>query len=305
MEKKLSLYVFGDDSGRLDSFVAEKAHISRSFAQKLIEEGHITYNNEENPKASQQVKDGDLIFVTIPEAREPEILEQDIPIDIVYEDEDIIVVNKVRGMVVHPAPGHDDSTLVNALLYHADEIKGVGNEIRPGIVHRLDKDTSGLIVAAKTYPAHQRMVELFKLRKVKKEYLALVHGKPRGREGVINLPVSRDPNDRKKIAVVAGGKPAVTRWKLIKSFKEHALVAAFPETGRTHQIRVHLSYMGCPVVGDPEYAGKKKPPLEIEGQALHSRKIQFQHPITNRPMEFEAPVPNDMQEIIDYLNSAK
>lgn len=300
MEKDLSLYVAEDKPGRLDTYVAKKAKISRALTQKLISDGMVILNDT-TTRRSSVLKEGDIIHLRIPMPKETKVEKQDIPLNIVYEDDDILVVNKDRGMVVHPAVGHWDGTLVNALLYHSDGLSSVGGEERPGVVHRLDKDTSGLLVVAKNDKAHQKLTQMFQTRKISKEYLALVQGKMRGHQGVINLPIGRHPSERTLMAVVPGGKTSVTKWKVRKAYGPYSLVSLFPETGRTHQIRVHLSHVGAPVVGDPEY-NKNECPFGIKGQALHARRLTFEHPITGEKMEFEVPPPDDMQEIIDRLD---
>lgn len=300
MEKDLRLYVTDEKSRRIDIYVSEKAKISRSLSQKLIDDGMVTLNKEIS-KQSAIIKEGDIIHVRIPMPKESDIVSENIPLNMVYEDEHIAVINKPRGLVVHPAPGHESGTLVNALMYHIDDLTGIGGEERPGIVHRLDKNTTGLMVVAKTDAAHQKLTSMFQLRKIHKEYLAIVHGKLRGHEGIINLPIGRDPNDRKKMCVIASGKNAVTHWKVRKLFDEFSLVSLFLETGRTHQIRVHLKQVGNPVVCDPEYGGGRVFPFPIEGQALHSYRLSFDHPITGEHLEFEAPLPEDMQKIIEEL----
>ena len=303
MEKDLRLYVTDEKSRRIDIYVSEKAKISRSLSQKLIDDGMVTLNKEIS-KQSAIIKEGDIIHVRIPMPKESDIVSENIPLDVVYEDEHIAVINKPRGLVVHPAPGHESGTLVNALMYHIDDLAGVGGEERPGIVHRLDKNTSGLMVIAKSDAAHQKLSYMFQFRKIQKEYLAIVFGKMRGHEGIINLPVGRDPNDRKKMCVIASGKNAVTHWKVRKLFSEFSLVSLFLETGRTHQIRVHLKQVGNPVVCDPEYSGGRVFPFPMEGQALHSYRLSFDHPITGQHLEFEAPVPEDMQKILNELEKA-
>jgi len=301
MEKKLSLYVtHNDKKRRIDTFISEKAKISRSLTQKLIEQGLITLNNE-NPKHGCRIKEGDIIHVRVPYKKDVGLEKQDIPLDIVYEDQDILVINKQRGMVVHPSAGHEDGTVVNALMYQVDDLSGIGGEDRPGIVHRLDKNTSGLLIIAKNDQAHQKLTQMFKSKSISKEYIAIVHGKLRGHEGVINLPIGRNPRDRKLMAVVTGGKNAITKWKVRKVYEDYSIVSLFPETGRTHQLRVHLKHIGSPVVGDPEYGKPKSNDFEIEGQALHAGRILFNHPSTGKKMEFEVPIPRDMQEIIDKL----
>lgn len=303
MEKTLSLYIMDDTIGRLDTYIAEKAHISRTQVQKLILEGMVTHNYNQNPKPGVKLKKGDLIFVRIPIPKITNLKKENIPIDIIYEDEHIVVVNKERGMVVHPAAGHQDGTLINALLFHVEEMEEIGDEQRPGIVHRLDKNTSGLLIAAKTAVAHQKLVEMFHLHKIMKEYVAVVHGRMKGREGIVNLPVGRDPKDRKKFAVVAGGKKSITRWKVKKAYKNFSLISVFPETGRTHQIRVHLKYLGNPVVGDPEYAENLRPPTDIRGQALHCLQLQLDHPVTGEKLSFIAPLPLDMEILIEEIEN--
>lgn len=300
MEKELSLYVTEDKSGRIDSYIAEKAHISRTMAQKLITDGMVILN-ETAPSRSSTVKEGDIIHVRIPMVKDTGVEQQDIPIDIVYDDEHIVVINKQRGMVVHPSAGHKDKTLVNALLYHVEDLSGVGGEERPGIVHRLDKNTSGLLIIAKDDNAHQKLSSMFQFRKIHKEYIAIVKGKLRGHQGVIDLPLGRDPKNRTLYAIVSGGKNAVTQWKIKKSYSDYTLVYLFPETGRTHQLRVHLKHIGCPILGDPEYGGGEENPFGIKGQALHSHKLSFKHPVTEADMELTAPLPEDMQHIVNCL----
>lgn len=305
MEKTLSLYVIGKDSKRLDIYISESGHISRTYAQKLIKDGKVIYNDDKNPKPGTRLKEGDIIYVRIPSQQvQTGVKKQEIPLDVIYEDEHVIAINKERGMVVHPAAGHEDGTLVNALVYHVEEMEDVGeDEQRPGIVHRLDKNTSGVLIAAKTQKAHSRLVEMFNLGKVEKEYIAVVHGRPGGREGIINLPIGRDPKDRKKMAVVPGGKKAITRWKLQRSHGDYSIVKVFPSTGRTHQIRVHFSYINNPLVGDPEYASSYDPPTDIRGQALHASRLCLDHPVTGKRLELTAPIPEDMQQLIAKIST--
>lgn len=303
MEKELGLYVtHTDNKRRIDTFASEKAKISRNLTQKLIEEGLITLN-EASVKYGYRIKEGDIIHIRVPYKRDVGIEKQDIPLDIVYEDKDILVINKQRGMVVHPSAGHKDGTVVNALMYQVDDLSGIGGEDRPGIVHRLDKNTSGLLIIAKNDKAHRKLSDMFKTKTISKEYIAIIHGKVRGHEGMINLPIGRNPKDRKLMAVVSGGKNAITKWKVRKVFPDYSLVSLFPETGRTHQLRVHLKHIGNPVVGDPEYGRTNSDLFDIEGQALHAIRIAFNHPSAGEKMEFETPIPDDIQEIINKLES--
>jgi len=289
-----------DVKKRLDLFITEKIDdISRSYIQKGIEEGWIKVNGKIS-KANYKVKSGDLIVAEIPEPKKYSIDPEPIPLNIIYEDSDIVVINKPRGMVVYPAPGNYSGTLVNALLYHTKDLSGINGLIRPGIVHRLDKDTSGVMVVAKNDRAHRNLVMQFKEKKVRKTYLALVFGVISEEKATIDTPIGRHPLKRTEMAVVENGKRAVTHFKVLERFKNFTLIEVNLETGRTHQIRVHMSFIGHPVVGDPLYS-KKKNPFNIKGQALHSYKLGFWHPSTQKFVSFEAPLPEDIKQILDFL----
>jgi len=287
------------DAGiRLDSFLTQAGvWPSRSFVQKIIENGGVTLNGK-RLKGSYRVAPGDHITVEWEEPKPLTVQAEAIPLEILYEDSDVIVVNKPRGMVVHPAAGNYEGTLVNALLNHCQDLSGIGGVIRPGIVHRLDKDTSGVLVVAKNDQAHLSLSAQLKERRMKRLYLALVHGHPEP-EGRIDAPLGRHPVERKKIAVVPGGKRAVTHFRVKTYYSKYALLEVRLETGRTHQIRVHLSYLGFPLVGDPVY-GRKKEPVPIQGQALHAAVLGFVHPRTGEYLEFETPMPPEMQAALEW-----
>lgn len=283
---------------RLDRFLSEAGvWPSRSFIQKIIEAGGVRLN-EKKLKASYRLSLGDYIEISWEEAKPVAAVPEAIPLDILYEDADLIVVNKPRGMVVHPAAGNFRGTLVNALLHHCRDLSGIGGFIRPGIVHRLDKDTSGVLVAAKNDGAHLALAGQLKLRQMKRVYLAVVHGNPPA-SGRIDAPIGRHPLQRKKMAVVAGGKTAVTNYQVLTEYHRFALVKVVLETGRTHQIRVHLSRQGYPLLGDPLY-GWKKDPAPIKGQALHAAVLGFTHPKTREYLEFETGLPAEMQRVLQW-----
>lgn len=293
------------DGERLDVFLARMDEtLSRSRVQRLIADGHVTVNGK-TPKASQRLSEGATVAVEMPEPEATDILPEQIPLDILYEDEDVIVVNKARGMVVHPAAGVSRGTLVNALLAHCKDLSGINGALRPGIVHRLDKDTSGVMIAAKNDAAHRSLAEQIQQKTAKRVYWAILTGNIAEEEGVIHGAIGRNPKDRQKMAVVReNGKDATTKFRVLERFGTYTLVECRLMTGRTHQIRVHMAYIGHPVVGDPKY-GAKKCPFSIEGQALHSKTLMFTHPRTGERMEFEAPLPEDMQMILDDLRGKK
>lgn len=288
---------------RLDSYISDNMDkISRSFAQKLIENQQVTINGK-NEKASYKVCAGDNIQVDVPEAQGTKLKAQDIPVDVVYEDKDIIVVNKPKGMVVHPANGNPDGTLVNAILAMCkDSLSGIGGEIRPGIVHRLDKDTSGLLIIAKNNEAHVKMSKQIQDRLVTKKYIALIRGVVKDDEATIDMPIARSKVDRKKMAVDKDGKQAVTHFKVIKRYKGYTLLEIKIDTGRTHQIRVHMAKIGYPVVGDMVYSNGKNE-FGIEGQMLHAKSLEFSHPITGKKMHLEAPLPEYFTKVLEELDS--
>lgn len=293
MDTKELVVTTAYEGKRLDVYVAEILDISRNFVQDLIQKGKITVNDKE-AKANRRLNGGDTVSVTMELQPELKADAEDIPLDIIYEDKDIIVVNKARGMVVHPAAGNYHGTLVNALLYHCQgELSGINGIIRPGIVHRLDKDTSGVMVAAKTDEAHKGLAAQIKEHSAKRTYWALVHGNIVEDKGMVDAPIGRDPKDRIKMAVTfKGGREAVTHFRVIKRYGEYTWIECKLETGRTHQIRVHMAYIQHPVVNDPLY-GYKKDDFPIVGQALHSHCLDLVHPITGQAMHFEAPTPAD------------
>ncbi len=290
---------------RLDSYIAkEDESLSRSMIQKLLEEDKIKVNGDKE-KASYKVQIGDRIQIEIEPPKEVKLEAEEIPIDIIYEDDDIIVVNKPKGLVVHPANGNPDGTLVNAIMAICkDSLSGIGGELRPGIVHRLDKDTSGLLIVAKNDKAHINMSEQIKNRKVKKTYIALVRGTIAENEATINMPIGRSIKDRKKMSVTKNGKEAITHFKVLNRYTtskaSYTLLEIKIDTGRTHQIRVHMAEIGHPVVGDMVYSNGKNE-FGIEGQCLHAKRLEFNHPVTGKHMILEADLPQYFQDIINSL----
>ena len=294
--------IIAKESGdRVDALLAREIDdLTRSQAVRLLESGAVTLRCEPLKK-NHRVTAGEVFVVEIPEVEETELVPQDIPIDIVYEDDDLIVVNKPRGMVVHPAPGHPDGTLVNALLYHCgDSLSGVGGEKRPGIVHRIDKDTSGLIIAAKNDYAHRFLSSQLSDHTLARVYEAVVHGGFRDDSGTIDAPIGRCPSDRKKMAVVPDGRSAVTHYEVIARYNGFTHLRCMLETGRTHQIRVHLAHIGHPVLGDMVY-GLKKPEKGLEGQCLHARTLRFIHPRTGQLMELTSDLPEYFTDVLSKL----
>lgn len=290
-----------DKGKRLDIYIAENFNeLSRTMIKKLIESNNILVNDK-SEKVSYKVQANDNISIDVPEAKETKLKAQEIPLDIIYEDSDIIVVNKPKGMVVHPANGNPDGTLVNAILSICkNSLSGIGGELRPGIVHRLDKDTSGVIIVAKNDKAHINLSEQIKNHEVEKTYIALVRGFVKENEASINMPIGRSTKDRKKMAVTKTGKNAITHFKVLERFANYTLLQVKIETGRTHQIRVHLSQIGYPIVGDAVYSNGKNP-WGVEGQCLHAKSIRFKHPTTGKEMFIEAKIPEYFQDIIDDL----
>ena len=286
---------------RLDAFLASSLDgLTRSQAARLIESGEVAVNGKTAGK-SYKLAGGEDIAVTLPEPEPVETVPQDIPLDVVYEDADVIVVNKPSGMVVHPAPGHPDGTLVNALLYHcAGTLSGVGGALRPGIVHRIDRDTSGLIIAAKNDAAHQYLSAQLADHTLARTYECIVVGKLREDRGTVDAPIARHPTDRKRMAVVAGGREAVTHWEVIARYPGYTHVRCRLETGRTHQIRVHMAYIGHPILGDTVYGAKKEVP-GLTGQCLHAVGLRFLHPRTHEVVELFCPLPEEFTRMLQKI----
>lgn len=290
-----------ENKERLDKYLANNTEYSRSTITKMLEKDYITVNDKLE-KASYKVKENDIIDIKEGFIEESDIIAKEMPIDIVYEDEDIIVVNKPSGLVVHPGSGNYDNTLVNGLMHYTNTLSDINGEERPGIVHRIDKDTSGLLLIAKNNKSHAILTEYFKNHQnIKREYIALICGKFPHESATIDAPIGRDPKDRKKMTVTAdNSKNAITHLKVIKKYQDYTLVSLVLETGRTHQIRVHMNYIGYPIYNDPVYNTKKCTEF---GQFLHSYKMDFIHPITKKEMHFEAPIPEEFQNFIDALDT--
>lgn len=297
MESKLIIDVPDEETGeRIDSFLSGKTDFTRTRIQQLIKDRNITVNGKPT-KSSYKIEENDEIAIEVPEVETTEIKPENIKIDIVYEDSDIAVINKQAGLVVHPAHGHYSGTLVNAILYHIKDLSGINGEIRPGIVHRLDKDTSGLIVIAKNDKVHAALTEMFQEKKIRKTYLAILKGKLNKSEGKIVTQIGRDKNDRKKMTViddVAKGKNAITNYKVVSQNNLFTLVKVNIETGRTHQIRVHMRHLGYPILGDSVYGRKDNE----KRQMLHAYKLEFLHPVTGHQMEFTGEIPEDFQKAL-------
>ncbi|MFC0214178.1 RluA family pseudouridine synthase [Paenibacillus chartarius] len=289
---------------RIDKYVTESldTETSRSQVQLWIQSGHVTVNGG-TIKPNYKLGAGDRVVVTVPEPAGVDIDPEPIPLDIVYEDPDVIVINKQRGLVVHPAPGHTSGTLVNALMYHCRDLSGINGELRPGIVHRIDKDTTGLLMAAKNDQAHASLAAQLKAHSVHRKYIALVHGVLSHDQGTIDAPIGRDSYDRKMFTVTdKNSKEAVTHFHVMERFADYTLVELKLETGRTHQIRVHMKFIGHPLVGDPMYGRSKG--LKMDGQALHAAKLGFEHPRTKELLMFEAPLPADMEHLLHILRTS-
>ncbi len=316
--KAFTISVTSKDHGRrIDQFLSETdLPLSRSQAKHLIEQKHILLN-QATTKPSARLKTGDLITGILPRPQPLALLPESIPLTVLYEDPSIIVIDKPSGMVVHPAPGNPSGTLVNALLYHCGDLSGINGTLRPGIVHRLDKETSGVMVVAKNDEAYHSLTRQFKNRSVKKVYLAIVYGLIQQNEGLIDAPIGRHPNQRKKMSIkTTRGRDALTQWKVLERFDAFTLLEIHPKTGRTHQIRVHLTSMGHPLLKDPLYGRKGKsggpigPPFReclkrIHRQALHAYRLEFEHPRTGERVQFVAPIPEDMKETLECLRSMK
>lgn len=295
--------VVTDAGKRLDKLVSEQLpELTRSAVQHLMQDGCVTIAGKP-VKKNTRASAGDVITVELPEPREVEIEPENIPLDIVYEDGDIIVVNKPKGMVVHPAPGNWSGTLVNALMYHCgDSLSGINGEIRPGIVHRIDKDTSGLLVVAKNDRAHQSLAEQIKVHSAGRRYFAVVYGTPREQKGTVNAPIARHPIDRKKMAVLAGGREAITHYEVLEQYAGYSYLTFLLETGRTHQIRVHMAHIGHPIIGDPLY-GPAKDKWKLQGQCLHAGELTLTHPATGERMTFQAPLPAYFTTVLQKLRN--
>ena len=292
-----------DDLIRIDKFIANVASdLTRSRIQGLISDGNITVNNKV-VKANYKVREQDIIKILIPDAVPVDIPAEDIPLDIVYEDDDILIVNKPKGMVVHPAPGHYTGTLVNALMYHCkDNLSGINGELRPGIVHRIDMDTTGLLVVCKNDKAHNFVAEQLKEHSITRKYQAIVYNAFKDEEGVVEGNIGRHPNDRKKMTITPNGKEAITHYKVLKNMGKYTLIECQLETGRTHQIRVHMSSINHPLLGDEIY-GPKNCPFKLQGQVLHAKTLGFIHPTTKEYMEFDSELPTYFTKLIDTLSN--
>ncbi|MDB9448678.1 RluA family pseudouridine synthase [Dolichospermum circinale] len=294
-----------ENSDRLDRYLSQElSDLSRSRIQQLIEQGHVQINNLICTSKKINLKTGDLITLEIPTVQPLAIIAENIPLDILYEDDELIIINKPAGLVVHPAPGHPDGTLVNAILAHCPNLPGIGGIQRPGIVHRLDKDTTGAIAIAKTDLAYQHLQAQLQAKTARREYLGLIYGVPKTETGSIDLPIGRNPQDRKRMAIVSiedGGRNAVTNWRVKERFGNYTLIHFQLETGRTHQIRVHSAKMGHPLVGDPIYSSGHSLGVNLPGQALHAWKLQLQHPLSGNLVEVTAPLPRSFATLLEVL----
>jgi 23S rRNA pseudouridine1911/1915/1917 synthase len=291
---------------RLDKFLAAQLpQYSRARLQGLIKDERVRVGKSVAKKTGLMLEGGERIEVVVPPPQPVDLVPENIPLDVIFENKDLIVINKPAGLVVHPAAGHAQGTLIHAVLAHAPEIEGVGGEIRPGLVHRLDKDTSGLIVLAKNELTQRFLQDQFQKREVEKTYIALVDGHPKSTSGRVDAPIGRDPRERKRMAVVsaAKGRQAVTDYRVVENFEKHTLLEANPHTGRTHQIRVHLAFIGCPVVGDRVY-GKRAPSLPLSRHFLHALRLKLQIPSESTPRLFEAPLPTELVETLNKLRSS-
>lgn len=292
------------EENRLDKYLAQiLPEHSRSRLQSIVRGGGVSVNGIIITKTGQMLEAGDLIIISIPEVAPVTLVAEEIPLEVIFENDDLVVVNKPAGMVVHPAPGHTSGTLVHAALGSIDNLQGIGGEMRPGIVHRLDKDTSGLIIIAKNEASHHWLQNQFRLRKVEKVYLALLDGKPPTPTGRVEAAIARDSAHRKQMAVVSAGRgrAAVTEYRTIRQFNQHTMVEAYPITGRTHQIRLHMAFIGCPIVGDRIY-GRKTPTIDIDRHFLHALRISLILPGDTQPRTFESPLPAELSRMIEKLN---
>lgn len=294
-----------ENSDRLDRYLSQNlSDLSRSRIQQLIEQGHVQVNDQICTSKKVNLKIGDRISLDIPAIAPLQLLAADIPLDILYEDEELIILNKPAGLVVHPAPGHPEGTLVNAILAHCPNLPGIGGIQRPGIVHRLDKDTTGAIVIAKTDLAYQHLQAQLQAKTARREYLGLVYGVPKTETGSIDLPIGRNPQDRKKMGIVSiedGGRAAITHWQVQERLANYTLIHFQLETGRTHQIRVHSAKIGHPIVGDPLYSSAHSIGVNLPGQALHAWKLQLQHPVSGKLLQVTAPLPRSFTTLLEVL----
>ncbi|MDB9459997.1 RluA family pseudouridine synthase [Dolichospermum circinale CS-545/17] len=294
-----------ENSDRLDRYLSQNlSDLSRSRIQQLIEQGHVQVNDQICTSKKVNLKVGDRISLEIPAIEPLQLLAADIPLDILYEDEELIILNKPAGLVVHPAPGHPEGTLVNAILAHCPNLPGIGGIQRPGIVHRLDKDTTGAIVIAKTDLAYQHLQAQLQAKTARREYLGLVYGVPKTETGSIDLPIGRNPQDRKKMGIVSvedGGRAAITHWQVQERLANYTLIHFQLETGRTHQIRVHTAKIGHPIVGDPLYSSAHSIGVNLPGQALHAWKLQLQHPVSGKLLQVTAPLPRSFTTLLEVL----
>ena len=294
-----------ENSDRLDRYLSQKlSDLSRSRIQQLIEQGHVQVNDQICTSKKINLKIGDRISLEIPVLQPLQLIAADIPLDILYEDEELIILNKPAGLVVHPAPGHPEGTLVNAILSHCPNLPGIGGIQRPGIVHRLDKDTTGAIVIAKTDLAYQHLQAQLQAKTARREYLGLVYGVPKTETGSIDLPIGRNPQDRKKMGIVSledGGRAAITHWQVQERLANYTLIHFQLETGRTHQIRVHSAKIGHPIVGDPLYSSAHSIGVNLPGQALHAWKLQLQHPVSGKLLQVTAPLPRSFTTLLEVL----
>lgn len=306
MDNKNIIYVTEEMEGsRIDKFLSEQfSDLTRSYIQKLLKSNSILVNNTP-VKASYKTTENDIITIDIPESITPEIIPENIPIDVVYEDSDVILINKPKGMVVHPAAGHYTGTLVNALMYHCkDDLSGINGVMRPGIVHRIDMDTTGILIVCKNDFSHNCIANQLKEHSIHRKYYAIVHGNLKMDEGTIDAPIGRHPVERKKMAIVSNGKHAVTHYKVIERFGNYTWVECQLETGRTHQIRVHMQSIGHPLLGDMVY-GPSKCPFHLQGQTLHAYTLGFIHPRTNEFLSFEVPLPQYFEKLVNSLRNKK
>lgn len=302
----MEIYTFTPDDEqknvRIDKFLSEQLpDQSRSYLQKLLKEGNVTVN-EKPVKANYKVQLSDTVRLELPEPENPDILPEDIPLDILYEDEDVLIINKPKGMVVHPSVGHYTHTVVNAVMFHCkDHLSGINGVMRPGIVHRIDMDTTGAIVICKNDMAHQSLADQLKEHSITRKYRALVHGNLKEDEGMVEGPIGRHPTDRKKMAINhKNGKPAVTHYKVLERFGSYTFIECQLETGRTHQIRVHMASIGHPLLGDEVYSNRKSP-FKLQGQTLHAKTLGFIHPTTGEYLEIDAPLPEYFEHLLAVL----